>query len=70
MIEVTLNSTTVTETLEIVQSLRERLTIHEDFRYKFIQGGYNWEQSEEIDHKTIFYFTDEATAMWFRLTYL
>lgn len=70
MIEVTLESTTVTDTLEIVHSLRERLAIHQDFRYKFIQGGYNWEMSEEIDHKTIFYFTDEATAMWFRLTYL
>ena len=70
MIEVVLESTTVTETLEIVQSLRERLTIHKDFRYKFIQGGYNWEESASVDHHTIFYFEDPAMATWFQLTYL
>ena len=70
MTEVTLHSTTVTETLEIVKSLRERLTMHEDFTYKFIQGGYDWEQSEQIDHKTIFSFRDPADATWFQLTYL
>ena len=67
MIEVTIESTTVTETLEIVYSLRDRLA---DFRYKFIQGGYDTEAHEDIPHKTIFYFTDENTALWFRLTYL
>ena len=70
MIEVTIESTTVTETLEIVYSLRERLTMDEDFRYKFIQGGYDTEAYEDIPHKTKFYFTDENTALWFRLTYL
>jgi len=70
MTEVILYSTTVTETLEIVKSLRERLIIHEDFTYKFIQGGYDWEQSEQIDHKTIFSFRDPADATWFQLTYL
>ena len=69
MIEVILHSTTVTDTLEIVQSLRERLTLHEDFRYKFIQGGYNWEMSEEIAHQTIFYFKNPADATWFQLIY-
>ena len=67
MIEVVLESTTVTETLEIVYSLRDQLA---DFRYKFIQGGYDTEAYEEKPHKTIFYFEDEATALWFRLTYL
>jgi hypothetical protein len=70
MIEVVLESTTVTETLEIVHSLRERLSIDRDFQYKFIQGGYNWEMNEPIDHKTIFYFQDPADATWFQLTYL
>ena len=56
MIEVVLESTTVTETLEIVQSLSQRLRLHEDFKYRFIQGGYDWEMSETVDHKTIFYF--------------
>ena len=70
MIEVVLESTTVTETLEIVQSLRQRLTIHEDFKYKFIQGGYNWEESESVPHRTIFYFKNPADATWFSLTYL
>ena len=70
MIAVTLESTTVTETLEIVQSLRERLTIHEDFRYRFIQGGYDWEMSEEVKHHTVFYFKNPADATWFQLTYL
>ena len=46
MTEVVLESTTVTETLEIVHSLKEQLTIHEDFSYKFIQGKYDWEMSE------------------------
>lgn len=70
MVEVILESTTVTETLEIVQSLRERLTIDKDFKYKFIQGGYNWEESESVDHQTIFYFANPADATWFQLTYL
>jgi len=70
MIEVTLKSTTVTETLEIVQSLRERLTIHEDFSYKFIQGGTDWRAHNPIDHKTIFSFRNPADATWFSLTYL
>lgn len=70
MIEVILYSTTVTETLEIVQSLRERLVMHEDFTYKFIQGGYDWEMSEQINHKTIFSFKNPADATWFQLTYL
>jgi hypothetical protein len=70
MTEITVLSTTVTETLEIVASLRERLTLHEDFRYKFIQGGYNWEMHEEIDHRAIFYFKNPADATWFQLTYL
>ena len=70
MIEVILYSTTVTKTLEIVHSLRERLSIDQDFQYKFIQGKYDWEQSEQIDHKTIFYFRDPADATWFQLTYL
>jgi hypothetical protein len=70
MTEVTLHSTTVTETLEIVNSLRDRLVIDQDFRYKFIQGSYNWETSEHIEHKAIFYFRDPADATWFSLTYL
>ena len=70
MTEVTLPTTTVTETLEIVQSLKERLTIDKDFCYKFIQGKYDWEQNEQIDHKTVFYFTNPADATWFSLTYL
>ena len=70
MIEVTLNSTTVTETLEIVKSLRERLTIHEDFSYKFIQGGYEWDLNEHVNHRTIFSFQNPADATWFQLTYL
>jgi uncharacterized protein related to proFAR isomerase len=70
MTEVILYSTTVTETLEIVHSLRERLFIDVDFQYKFIQGKYDWEQSEQIDHKTIFYFRDPAEATAFRLKYL
>jgi len=70
MTEVILESTTVTETLEIVQSLRERLTIHEDFTYKFIQGGFEWEMNEHVDHKTIFAFKNPADATWFQLTYL
>lgn len=70
MTEVTVESTTVTETLEIVHSLKERLILGEDFTYKFIQGGYDWEMSEQIDHMTIFYFKDPAVATWFSLTYL
>ena len=70
MTEVILHSTTVTETLEIVHSLRDWLVIDRDFRYKFIQGSYDWELSEQIDHKTIFYFRDPADATWFSLTYL
>ena len=70
MIEVVLESTTVTETLEIVQSLKQRLTLHEDFVYRFEQGGYDWEMHEEVDHQTIFYFKNESDATWFRLTYL
>jgi hypothetical protein len=70
MIEVVLESTTVTETLEIVQSLRQRLRIHEDFNYKFIQGGFDWEMSEQINHRTIFSFKNPADATWFQLTYL
>jgi len=70
MTEVVLESTTVTETLEIVASLRERLTMHEDFTYKFIQGGYDWGMGEQIDHQTIFSFRDPADATWFQLTYL
>jgi hypothetical protein len=69
MTEVVLESTTVTETLEIVQSLRERLRIDVDFQYKFIQGRYDWGQNEQVDHRTIFYFRDPADATWFRLTY-
>jgi DUF2075 family protein len=70
MIEVVLESTTVTDTLEIVQSLKEQLTLHEDFHYKFFQGKYNWITHERIDHKTVFYFKDPKTATWFSLTYL
>ena len=70
MTEVTVYPTSVTETLEMVQSLRERLTLHEDFHYKFFQGKYDWEQSEQIDHKTVFYFQNPADATWFQLTYL
>lgn len=70
MTEVVLHSTTVTETLEIVYSLKERLTLQEDFTYKFMQGGFNWETHEQIDHKTIFSFTNPADATWFSLTYL
>ena len=70
MTEVTLHSTTVTETLEIVQSLKEQLTLHEDFTYKFFQGRYDWEMSEQIDHKTVFYFKDPKIATWFSLTYI
>ena len=70
MTEVVLHPTTVTETLEIVHSLKERLMLQEDFTYKFIQGSYNWETSEHIEHKTIFSFRDPANATWFRLTYL
>ena len=70
MTEVILHSTTVTETLEIVASLKQRLAIHEDFSYKFIQGGYNWDENEPIEHKTIFSFRDPADATWFQLTYL
>ena len=70
MTEVILHSTTVTETLEIVHSLKERLTLQEDFTYKFFQGNYNWEMGEQISHKTVFYFKDPADATWFSLTYL
>jgi hypothetical protein len=70
MTEVIIYSTTVTDTLEIVASLRERMTLHKDFRYKFIQGGYNWEMGEGIDHRAIFYFANPADATWFQLTYL
>lgn len=70
MTEVTLYSTSVTETLEIVQSLRERLVLQEDFHYKFIQGGYDWGMSEQVEHKTIFSFKNPADATWFQLTYL
>ena len=70
MIQVVLESTTVTETLEIVHSLRERMSIDTDFQYKFMQGGFNWETHQQIDHKTIFYFRDPADATWFTLTYL
>lgn len=70
MIEVVLEPTTVTETLEIVHSLREHLILHQDFKYKFIQGGFDWENNENIFHRTIFYFDDPANATWFRLTYL
>jgi hypothetical protein len=70
MIEVVLESTTVTETLEIVHSLRERMSIDTDFQYKFIQGGFDWDTHQQIDHKTIFYFRDPADATWFTLTYL
>jgi hypothetical protein len=70
MTEVILYSTTVTETLEIVHSLRERLQIDVDFQYKFIQGGYDWEINEHVNHKTIFSFKDPADATWFSLTYL
>ena len=70
MTEVTIENTTVTETLEIVHRLKERLVLEEDFRYKFIQGGYEWEMNEHVDHKTIFYFKDPAVATWFSLTYL
>ena len=70
MTEVTVYSTTVTETLEIVHGLKERLTLQEDFTYKFFQGSYNWEMSEQVDHKTVFYFKDPAMATWFSLTYL
>lgn len=70
MIEVILPSTTVTETLEIVHSLRDRMVIDRDFRYKFMQGGYHWETHEQIDHRTVFYFRDPADATWFTLTYL
>jgi hypothetical protein len=70
MTEVVLYGTTVTETLEIVHSLKERLILHEDFSYKFLQGSYNWEMSEQIDHKTVFSFNDPAMATWFSLTYL
>lgn len=70
MTEVIIESITVTELLEIVQSLRKQLIMHEDFRYKFIQGGFDWEMNEEINHRAIFYFKDPATATWFNLTYL
>jgi len=70
MTEVTLDTTSVTETLEIVHSLKEQLILHEDFTYKFFQGKYDWEQSEQINHKTVFYFRDPADATWFQLTYL
>ena len=70
MIQVVLESTTVTETLEIVHSLRERMSIDTDFQYKFMKGGFNWETHQQIDHKTIFYFRDPADATWFTLTYL
>jgi hypothetical protein len=70
MTEVIINSTTVTELLEVVQSLRERLVLHDDFHYKFFQGKYDWEQNEEIDHKAVFYFKNPADATWFQLTYL
>ena len=70
MIEVVLEPTTVTETLEIVHSLRERLTMHKDFKYKFVQGGMDWESGDSITHRTIFYFEDPAMATWFQLTYL
>ena len=70
MTEVIINSISVTETLEVVQSLRERLVLHEDFTYKFFQGSYNWITHERIDHKTVFSFKDPADATWFQLTYL
>ena len=70
MTEVVLYSTTVTETLEIVKSLRERLTIDKDFTYRFIQGGYEWELNEHVNHRTIFSFRNPADATWFQLTYL
>lgn len=70
MIEVILYSTTVTETLEIVNSLKQHLTIHVDFSYKFMQGGYDWDENEPVEHKTIFSFRDPADATWFQLTYL
>jgi hypothetical protein len=70
MIEVVLESTTATETLEIVRSLRERLILGKEFKYKFIQGGYDWERHEEISHQTVFSFTNSADATWFTLTYL
>ena len=70
MTEVILYSTTVTEALEIVTSLKQHLTIHDDFRFSFNQGKHDWGSGETIDHKTIFYFKDEAMATWFRLTYL
>jgi uncharacterized protein YaaW (UPF0174 family) len=70
MTEVVLESTTVTETLEIVQSLRQRLQIHEDFTYKFIQGGFDWGMNEQVNHRTIFSFKNPADATWFQLTYL
>jgi hypothetical protein len=70
MTEVILYSTTVTETLEIVNSLRDRLVIDQDFQYRFIQGKYDWEMHEQIDNKTVFYFQDPTIATWFSLTYL
>jgi hypothetical protein len=70
MTEIILYSTTVTEALEIVASLKEYLTIHEDFEFSFHQGKYDWEMNEQIEHKTVFRFRDPTDATWFRLTYL
>ena len=70
MTEVIVYSTTVAETLEIVASLKEHLTLHEDFQFSFHQGRYDWETHEPIAHKTIFYFRDPVDATAFSLKYL
>ena len=70
MTEVIFYSASVTEALEVVAGLKERLSIHEDFRFSFHQGKYDWGMNEQIQHKTIFYFKDPAEATAFRLTYL
>lgn len=70
MTEVILHSTTVTEALEIVASLKQHLTIHEDFQFSFHQGRYDWGMNEQIEHKTIFSFKNPEDATWFSLTYL
>lgn len=70
MTEITMHSTTVAETLEIVAELKERLRLHEDFQFSFYQGRYDWETHEPIAHKTIFYFRDPAEATAFSLKYI
>lgn len=69
MTEITIYNLTAAQCLDIVYQLRETMTQGQDFKYEFVQGGYNWEMMEEIPYKTIFYFADPADATAFALKY-